>query len=246
MKNFVINLRRQPEKYQSFLKRNAATKIAFEQFEASDGALLSREEVVAMKLVAPGAQFTTGAVGCAASHFRIWEQAVQSETPALVFEDDAVLRNDIQERLDSLLPVLANWDYIALGYNTDMVLDLEWAPGMRSMMAFQPKYPTEANAAVFQVSREQVAAIRLNNCFGTPGYAVSPAGARKLLALCFPLDNHSYAVPALNSTARVVGIDAMLNVVFASVSAFACFAPLVVTRNDQAASSVQTGAAQVW
>jgi len=246
MKTFVINLGRQPQKYDNFLRLNAATKIAFERFEASDGALFSREDAVGMKLVAAGSQFMPGAVGCAASHFRIWQQTAESGAPALVFEDDAVLRNDIKERLDFLLSTLTNWDYIALGYNTDLVLDLDWAPGMRAMMTFQPKYPSDEHAVVFQVSTAQVAAIRLNNCFGTPGYVVSPAGARKLLQLCFPLDNRSYPLPALNATARVVGIDAMLNAVYASVQAFACFAPLVVTKNEQAASSVQTGAAQTW
>jgi glycosyl transferase family 25 len=246
MKNFVINLGRQPQKYDNFLRLNVATKIAFERFEASDGALFSREDAVGMKLVVPGSQFTLGAVGCAASHFRIWQQTVESGTPALVFEDDAVLRNDIKERLDFVLSTLMNWDYIALGYNTDLVLDLEWAPGMRAMLTFQPKYPSDENAVVFQVSTAQVAAIRLNNCFGTPSYVVSPAGARKLLQLCFPMDNRSYPIPAFGATARVVGIDAMLNTVFASVRAFACFAPLVVTKNEQATSTVQTAAAQLW
>lgn len=246
MKNFVINLNRQPERYNHFLKVNAATKIAFERFEASDGASFSREDAVGMKLVAPGAQFTPGAVGCAASHFRIWQQTVESETPALVFEDDAVLRNDIKERLDFLLSGLTSWDYIALGYNTDVALDLEWAPGMRSMMVFQPKYPNDEYAAVFQVSTAQVAAIRLNNCFGTPGYVMSPVGARKLHQLCFPMDNRSFPVPALNATARAMGIDSMLNTAFASIRAFACFAPLVVSKNDRATSTVQTGAAQPW
>jgi len=199
-----------------------------------------------MKLVEPGTQFTPGAVGCAASHFRIWQQVVESETPALVFEDDAVLRNDIQARLDFLLAGLTNWDYIALGYNMDVLLDVDWAPGMRSMMVFEPKYPNDEYAAVFQVSTAQVAAVRLNNCFGTPGYVVSPAGARKLLQLCFPMDNRSFPIPALDATARVIGIDSMLNTAFASIRAFACFAPLVVAKNDKATSTVQTGAAQSW
>jgi GR25 family glycosyltransferase involved in LPS biosynthesis len=246
MKTFVVNLSRQPARYDNFLKLNAVTKIAFERFEASDGASLSREDVVRTKLVAPGAQFTPGAVGCAASHFGIWQQTAESGTPALVFEDDAVLRNDFKERLDFLLSDLTNWDYIALGYNTDAILDLEWAPGMRAMMTFQPKYPNDEYAAVFQVSRAQVAAIRLNNCFGTPGYVVSPAGARKLLQLCFPMDNRSYPVPAYNGTARVIGIDAMLNTAYASIRAFACFAPLVISKNERATSTVQTGAAQTW
>jgi GR25 family glycosyltransferase involved in LPS biosynthesis len=225
---------------------NAASKIAFERFEASDGALFSREDAVRMKLVAPGVELTPGAVGCAASHSRIWQQTVESGTSALVFEDDAVLRNDIKERMDFLLSTLTNWDYISLGCNTDFVLDVDWAPGMRAAMAFQPKYPNDANAAVFQVSTAQVAAIRLNNSLGIPGYVVSSAGARKLLQLCFQMDNRSYPIPALNGMAKVTGIDGMMNAVYASIRAFACFAPLVVSKNDQAASTVQTGAVQLW
>jgi GR25 family glycosyltransferase involved in LPS biosynthesis len=246
MKNFVINLDRKPERYDNFLRLNATTRIAFERFAASDGASMSREDVVGAKLIAPGSEFTAGAVGCAASHFRIWQQTVESGAPALVLEDDAILRNDIEERLDLLLPALTNWDYVALGCNTDVVLDLEWAPGMRSMMVFEPKYPNDEYAAVFQVSTAQVAAIRLNNCFGTPGYVISPAGARKLLQLCFPMDNRSYPVRALNATATAMGIDSLLNTAYASIRAFACFAPLVITKNERASSSVQTGAVQRW
>ncbi len=246
MKSFVINLNRQPEKYESFLRLNGGTKIAFERFDASDGALISPKDAVGMKLVAPGAQLTAGAVGCAASHFRIWVRTIELGVPTLVFEDDAIIRDDINQRLDLLLPTLKDWDYITLGYNTDSVLDLDLAPGMRSMMMFLPKHPTDENAAAFQRSTAQVAAIRLNNCFGTPGYVVSPAGALKLLQLCFPMDNRTYPVPALNRMLGVVGVDGMMNTIYNSIEAFACFAPLVVPKNDHATSTVQTGAFQRW
>jgi glycosyl transferase, family 25 len=246
MKNFVVNLNRQPEKYESFLKLNAGTKIAFERFEASDGALFSPKDAVGMKLVVPGVQLTPGAVGCAASHFRIWMQTVESGVSALVFEDDAIIRDDISERLGLLLPTLKDWDYITLGYNTDSILDLELAPGMKSMMMFLPKYPDGESAAAFQRSTAQVAAMKLNNCFGTPGYVVSPEGARKLLQLCFPMDNRTYPVPALNRTLAAVGVDGVMNTIYSSIQAFACFAPLVVPKNDHATSTVQTGALRRW
>jgi hypothetical protein len=60
------------------------------------------------------------------------------------------------------------------------------------------------------------------------------------------MDNRSYPIPALNGMAKVTGIDGMMNAVYASIRAFACFAPLVVSKNDQAASTVQTGAVQLW
>jgi len=246
MKNFVVNLNRQPEKYESFLRRNAGSKIAFERFEASEGASLSPQDARAMNLVVSGAQFTPGAVGCAASHFRIWQQTVQSEVPALVFEDDAIIRNDIAERLD-FLRRLGNWDYIALGYNTDSVLELELAPGFKSEMMFTPKQPSDESAAMFQRSTAEVAALQLVQCFGTAGYVVSPRGATKLLELCFPMENRFLKIAALNRTVPVLGIDGMMNFIYHSIEAFACVSPLVIPKNNNAVSTtVPTGEIPRW
>ncbi|QPF94214.1 glycosyltransferase family 25 protein [Bradyrhizobium commune] len=246
MKNFVVNLNRQPDKYESFLRLNAGTRIVFERFEASDGASFSSQDALGMNLVVPGAQFTPGAVGCAASHFRIWQQTAQSEMPALVFEDDAIVRNDIGERLD-VLHRLADWDYVALGYNIDSIVELELTPGFKSTMVFMPKQPSSESAAAFQKSTAQVATLRLTNCFGTAGYVVSPRGARKLLELCFPMENRFLRIPMLNRTVPVMGIDGMMNFIYHSIEAFACFSPLVIPKNNNANSTtVPTGEVPRW
>ncbi|QAU46233.1 glycosyltransferase family 25 protein [Bradyrhizobium guangzhouense] len=246
MKNFVVNLNRQPQKYDAFLRLNAGTRIAFERFEASDGASLSPEDALRMNLVVSGAQFTPGAVGCAASHFRIWQQTAQSEVPALVFEDDAIIRNDVTERLD-VLHRLKNWDYVALGFNTDSVLELELAPGFKSEMMFSPRQPSDESATIFQGSTAEVAALRLIHCFGTAGYVVSPRGAKKLLELCFPMENRFLKIPALNRTVPVLGVDGMMNFIYHSIDAFACLSPLVIPKNNNAVSTtVPTGEIPRW
>jgi glycosyl transferase, family 25 len=246
MKNFVINLNRQPEKYELFLKQNSGTGIAFERFEASEGTSISPQDAIGMKLVVPGARFTPGAVGCGASHFRIWQQTILSEVPALVFEDDAIIRHDLNARLSKLLTAIGNWDFLTLGYNTDSVLDVEFAPGMNSMVVFNPQRPDERSKSVFQRSNSEVAAFRLHNCFGTPGYVISPAGAQKLLQLCFPMGNLLFRIPALLKEHTVVGVDGMMNRIYRSIDAFACFAPLVIPRNDNATSTTHTGDARTW
>ena len=246
MKNFVVNLNRQPEKYENFRKLNAGTNIAFERFEASEGASLSPQDALGMNLVVSGAQFTPGAVGCAASHFRIWQQTAQSEVPALVFEDDAIIRNDIIERLDFLRRLDA-WDYVALGYNTDSILELELTPGFKSEMMFTPKQPSDDSAAMFQRSTAEVAALRLVHCFGTAGYVVSPRGATKLLELCFPMENRFLKIPSLNRTVPVLGVDGMMNFIYHSIEAFACVGPLVIPRNNNAVSTtVPSGEIPRW
>ena len=41
MENFVINLAREPQKFENFLKLNNGSKIEFQRYEACDGATLS-------------------------------------------------------------------------------------------------------------------------------------------------------------------------------------------------------------
>ncbi|HVT55009.1 MAG TPA: glycosyltransferase family 25 protein [Xanthobacteraceae bacterium] len=239
MKNYIINLQRQPEKFERFSKLNAGSGIAFERFEASDGSAMSEQETVAAKIMASGTKLTKGAIGCGASHQRIWKEVAQASAPALVFEDDAVLRNDLTEAASALLAGMENWDILVLGYNTDSILDLEIARGISSAVMFTPQYPTKESEAAFQKSKASVAALKLNHCFGTSGYAISPAGAKKLLKFCFPMDNRPIAIPALKRSIPAFGLDCMLNGVYKNVEAFACFAPLVLPRNDRAASTVQ-------
>jgi glycosyl transferase, family 25 len=248
IKNFVLNLDRRPDKYDRFLRQNNGCGIAFERFSASDGSLMSDADAMAERLVAPGSRFTRGAVGCAASHSRTWKWVAEQDAPALVFEDDATIRHDINERLATLLPTLGSWDYIALGYNTDAVLEIEPAPGMKSVITSLPKRPDEKTEALFQGSKTPVAAFRLITSFGACGYAVSPRGARKLLQLCFPIDNRSYARTLFGQTVdvRVSGIDHMFNCIYHCIEAYACFAPLVLPRNDSASSTTQTGDVRVW
>jgi GR25 family glycosyltransferase involved in LPS biosynthesis len=239
MKNYVVNLKRQPEKFERFSRQNAGSGIAFECFEASDGSAMSEQEAAAAKVMAPGAKLTKGAIGCGASHQRIWKEVAQASAPALVFEDDAVLRNDLSETVSALLAGMENWDILVLGYNTDSLVDLAIAGGMSSAVMFDPKYPTKDSEAAFQKSKAAVAALKLNHCFGTSGYAVSPTGAKKLLKFCFPMDNRQIAIPALKRSFPAFGLDCMLNDFYKNVEEFACFAPLVLPKNDRAASTVQ-------
>ncbi|MBR0774094.1 glycosyltransferase family 25 protein [Bradyrhizobium diazoefficiens] len=261
MKNFVVNLDRQPEKYETFLKRNAGCGIAFNRFAAVDGSKLTNEEVMAMGIVAPGSKFAPGTVGGTASMSQIWKQVAEQDEPALVFEDDCTIRHDINERLATLLPTLGDFDVLVLGYNTDSILDVELAPAlatpgleqvpsMKAMMVFRPQRPDDRSDAVFQRSTSQVAAFRLNACFGPGGYVLSPAGARRMYPYYFPMDNRMVTIEALGNRALMsMGADMMGNSIYRYVKAYACVAPLVVPRNNAGASTTQShvpSAARVW
>lgn len=114
-------------------------------------------------------------------------------------------------------------------------------------MVFTPKQPSNESAEVFQRSTAEVAAFRLINCFGTAGYVVSPRGAKRLLELCFPMENRFLRVAALNRTIPVLGVDGMMNFIYNSIEAFACLSPLVIPKNNNAVSTtVPTGEIPRW
>jgi glycosyl transferase family 25 len=237
MENFVINHAREPKKFDNFLKLNGGSRIDFRRYEACDGAAASEAEAVSMKIVVPGTKFTKGSIGCAISHFRLWQQCIEKGEPILVFEDDAAVRNDFNEIFPKLLAGLDGWDYLTFGYNTDSILDIEIANGITLAIAFSPQYPSEQALKDFVRSAKPASAYRLNNCFGTCGYAISPAGAKRLSKFCFPMNNRSITIAALKRTFPAFNFDCILNDVYPKIDAYASYPPLVVPKNDRNVST---------
>jgi len=235
----VINLARSPQRLKTFLERNAAAGLRIERFEAVDGSTLDIASAVSNGIIANGAKYTPGAIGNGMSHRAIWRESIARRKCALVFEDDGVLRRDISDVLPQVVSHLPeDWDILLLGYNTDSVLDLKFGGEINLYGRFNPQYPTPAGQAAFAVSDEPVGAYKLNAAFGICGYAISPGGAERLISRCFPMDNRVIQVPALGKGLILTTLDGMLNAFFRRVSAFACFAPLVLPINDRSSSSV--------
>jgi glycosyl transferase, family 25 len=237
---FVINLKRQPERLQAFLARNRSSGIHFHHFEAIDGAQCSAADIMDGQVVARGAvNYTPGAIGLAMSHLALWRRCAEQGKHLVVFEDDAVVRNDIKERLIALAGQGDEWDFILLGYNTDAELELNIAPGIDLGGVFSVGYPTAKHLADFAQSSNPVALQPLIIAMGTCGYAVTPKGAECLIRGCFPMDNRPVKLRAVNHTFPAYGIDCMMTSVYQKMRAFACVAPLVMTPNDRKTSTVQ-------
>ena len=57
---------------------------------------------------------SAGEIGCALSHLHIWKNM---SSPLLVFEDDIILTNNFEKRLEKALSSLPeDWDIFYLGY----------------------------------------------------------------------------------------------------------------------------------
>ena len=133
---------------------------------------------------------------------------------------------------------LAAWDIILLGYNTDALVEFNIAGDFDMSGLFTVKHPNAAQLARFARSRNPASLFRLRHAFGISGYAISPAGARKLIARCFPMDNRLIEFKATNHRFNAFSIDCMMNVFYRDIDAYAFVGPLVLPLNDWEMSTV--------
>lgn len=235
----VISLERSPERRAEFVRRNP--RLAFEFFNAVDGAALSPEAVAASGLFQPELDYTVGAYGVALSHHALWEECIRRGEALTVAEDDAVFREDFAQAQERFLAgLLPGWDFVLWGWNFDSILQVRVLPGVPAVMGFDPEAMRKAiNGFPFTTATPQ--AFRLDHAFGLPAYSISPAGAKKFKARCFPLADFTRALPLIPDPVRNRGIDVALNDIYAGADCHVSFPPLVATKNDQTTSTIQNG-----
>ena len=235
----VISLPRTPQRLARFHKWNEPTGIRFEHLKAVDGRAL-RLDLLDPSILAPGTtHYKRGSVGSALSHRMLWDRCASGEVPYLICEDDAALRADAATAIPALMAgVPHGWDMICLGYNADALLDLDLGEGIRLRCAFPRGNPTPEQLGRFGTMQNPVGAARLANFFGLCAYLLSPAGARRLLDLCFPLDNRVIHVDSSERPIGVSTLDGRINAHLAEIVAYAAVPPIALPDND-AASSVK-------
>jgi GR25 family glycosyltransferase involved in LPS biosynthesis len=238
MSVLVISLARSVERRAQFTENNA--HIDFQFFEAIDGNEVPEQVLRDPALFEPDLPYPSrGAYGVALSHLALWDKAIQDQTAITVAEDDAILRGDFQamhpKKLAELPP---DWDFVLWGYNFDAPLSLNAMPGISSVVMQFDQAQMRRSVPEFLSCSSEVSLFRLDACFGVPAYSISPAGAAKFKALCFPARNFFLRL-AFNQRMRNTGIDMAMNAVYAKTHSYACFPPLAITKNERSLSTIQ-------
>jgi GR25 family glycosyltransferase involved in LPS biosynthesis len=231
----VISLERSAERRAEFRRRNA--HLDFEFVRAVDAMALPKSAIASTGLFEPGLAYSIGAHGAALSHYCLWNEAISSGRALTVAEDDAIFRLDFAKTHDALLASLGDWDIVLWGWNLDSILAMQGMPGMTAAMYFDTVQVLE-RIEDFQSFSGRPGLFRLDKCFGLPAYSISPAGAARLKARCFPLTRFSINIPLLGDFPNN-GIDVATNRAYPAVNAFVSFPPLAITRNDQAITTIQ-------
>jgi len=245
---YVISLARRPDRRERFLQANSGKGVALQVFDAVDGRTVRRSDLVGRRIIADESLgFSSGAIGNALSHRRLWEVCVELGRPIMIFEDDAQLPDDFAAWVAPIVAeVEGNCDIFYAGYNRDAVVSIgyrgQWCnlafeapPGGYAAAVERHNHAAETNGrAIFDV--------RL--AWGTLAYAVSPRGAGTLLGACFPMTD-KVAVRMYGSGRNFTpdALDGIINVMVqrGAVRARTVFPPLVIGPNDKTDSDVVVG-----
>lgn len=234
----VISLARSLDRRQVFSDVNRHIDFTFS--DAIDGATIMHEVGHAPDLFEPGLPYSAGAYGCAMSHLSLWQEAVDSDRPVTVVEDDVVLRHDFEARSEALLATLPpDWDIVVWAWNFDSILSLNVMPGVSPAVMLFNQDHLRKSLGEFQAMQGLPAALRLDKCFGTPAYTISPAGARKYMLHCFPLKRFGVYFPVLDKELPNNGIDIAMNRIYGQTNAYCSVPPLAATPNERATSLIQ-------
>lgn len=236
----LISLRRTPERLAAFEAANAGVvDLRYELLEAVDGQLVDREQLVRDGLMEEGLDWSPGAIGAALSHRVCWESAVATGRSVGILEDDVYLRHDFVQRTAELDERLdGDWDLIQFGFNTDTVARFEIFPGCSLHGDYSNKYPSVVDCERFAASRGPVNPTRIQMSFGNCCYAVSPAGAKRLLDRCFPLLHRTEFMPWMDGRLLAKSKDILMNGIYWDMKAYASLPPIAMPLNDKAISTV--------
>jgi glycosyl transferase family 25 len=190
---YVINLDRSPERLAHMAAMLGGLGVAFQRVPAIDGRKLGEAEV---KRLAPDGGLFAGEIGCFLSHRECWRRiAAGASGSGIVLEDDVRISPGLSE-----LAATSGW----VPDDADIV-KLESRPGVSAIIDRE-----SLPAGTRRLARLRGAHL----CTG--GYAITKAGARKLLAasetLSTPVDNFMFdpASPAFKHVAIYQLVPALL------------------------------------
>lgn len=234
----VISLERSTERRRAFASGNPGLDHEF--FPGVDGRSIPDAILHDRRLfIDPLPAMSPGARGCALSHLKLWEMAIRLNRPISIAEDDALFRRDFATASARVLAKLpADWDFILWGWNFDSILSVHALPNVAPIVMVSNQDSLRKNAELYLEQTTESFPLRLDKCFGTPAYTISPGGASKFRAACFPLTEMNVWFPLLNRMINNRGIDIAMNKIYSETNSFVAFPPLAITRNEHEASTV--------
>jgi glycosyl transferase family 25 len=165
---WVVNLARSAERRQFMQRQFASLRLSYRIINASDGKTLSREELQKYSkrhaLKAKGRELSTGEIGCALTHARIYQQMlVEQLEEVLILEDDIVITQDLLRVLLQRRKFPPDWEAVNFANTCAQAI---------------PRGPVCEN---YEICRFKGIANR------TSAYLINRRGAEKLIEHVYPI-----------------------------------------------------------
>ena len=167
MKAYVINLPRATARREAMKERLAVTPLADAEFvDGVDGrAMTQQQREAAFDYNRFGHIFDApplpGEVGCALSHYKLWEKIAADNEPAIIMEDDILIDGDLTPYIDWI----EKW----------MDSEAPRAVLLTHFFVYNPDTLTR--------EKGHLDTARATQAYGAIFYAINPAGARLILNL---------------------------------------------------------------
>ncbi|MEC5384281.1 glycosyltransferase family 25 protein [Uliginosibacterium sp. H3] len=241
-KTYCINLDRSTQRLEEFERHNCSA-IAYERFPAVDGKTVAREGLAYSGLMTPEIlqKYKDGAVGAALSHRSLWLQCIADQTPLTVCEDDAIFHPEFRSIQSRILGTLdGDFDVLLWGWNFDSPMTLSLHGGVNRCAILGDQNGLRESIEAFKSAPIRPDVLKLHAALGLVCYTVTPKGAKKLLERCFPLRPMSVAFPGLSYRVANMGLDVVTGAAYPTMDSYVAFPPPVITRNDEAISTIQS------
>jgi GR25 family glycosyltransferase involved in LPS biosynthesis len=234
---YVINLDRSVERLRLFRERNPHL-VDFERLSAIDGGTIDRNSLIQSGRILSDLPYTAGTLGCALSHLRLWEMAVETNKAITVLEDDTAVHPCFVDRSAAVIEALcSDWDFVQWGCtigfenNTSAWIDIGRVPARIEGTA-PVRWRNDAGYREFQRSQIGIAApMRLLQSYGSFAYSISPKGAKLALEHCLPLRARKIAIQD-RWWMSDNGIDVAMCGLYPQIKAYLCFPQLVIPCID--------------
>jgi glycosyl transferase, family 25 len=230
----LINLDRSTSRLAEFTAVNRHLREVV-RWSAVDGIMLDPAALVAQGLIGPTVPryYSKRNLGGALSHIGLWERAINTGQPLTISEDDAIFHYNFEAYATAILGGLPrNCDIVLWGWNLDSLLQFAMLPGVSPCLCSFDQTAMRAGIASFQSLPLSPQPFRLLMTFGIMCYTIFPAGARALKQACVPLHAAMFSFPGFAHEIPNAAIDIAMASLYPRLSAFVCFPPIVLSKNE--------------
>jgi glycosyl transferase family 25 len=234
----VISLQRTPQRRAIFMHMNPGLNHQF--LDAIDGKTLPESTLKNPTLFQHAIHFKTlGAYGCALSHLKCWDLAIERHEPITVAEDDAIFRADFQESSARAMAALPpDWDLILWGWNFNAIASILPMREVSPVVLLCDEARMRQQVETFRAMDEPARLFPLDKCFGIPAYTISPQGAKKYKSLCFPIRPMTVGFPMFKAPMQAITLDIVMNLYYPKTNTWLSLPALAVTPNDEPGSTI--------